>query len=242
MRRGVRIAVGAAVALGLAAAGAYGLYAASRGRCFVLTGHTLCRVETAAAMVALTFDDGPTEEGLNAILPELERHRAHATFFLIGADAEKHPEMVRALLAAGQEVGNHSWSHLRMVGRSAAFYDAELARTNAALRAAGAEPTLFRPPYGKKLFGLPLAVERAGMTMVTWDVEDPTTRDPQAFARQVVAQARPGSIILVHAMYANNRTGRAALPMILDGLAAKGLRVVSVGELRAAASPSPRPS
>lgn len=239
MRRGARIAVFAAVVLGLAAAAAYGLYAASRARCFVLAGHTLCRVETAAPLVALTFDDGPTEEGLKAILPELERHKAHATFFLIGADAQKHPEMVRALLAAGQEVGNHSWSHVRMVGRSAAFYDTELARTNAALRAAGAEPTLFRPPYGKKLFGLPLAVRRAGMTMVTWDVEDPATEDPRAFAEAIVHQARPGSIILVHAMYPANRAGRAALPMILDGLAAKGLRVVSVGELTASRSPRP---
>jgi peptidoglycan/xylan/chitin deacetylase (PgdA/CDA1 family) len=150
--------------------------------------------------------------------------------------------MVRTLLAAGHEVGNHTWSHVRMVGHGAAFYDAELARTNAALRAAGGTPTLFRPPYGKKLIGLPRAVERAGMTMVTWDVEDPATQDPHTFARQVVAQARPGSIILVHAMYRSNTTARAALPIILDGLAAKGLRVVSVSELRAAASPSPRPS
>jgi peptidoglycan/xylan/chitin deacetylase (PgdA/CDA1 family) len=232
------LAAAAAVALGVAAA-AYGLYAASRARCFVLTGHTLCRVETTAPLVALTFDDGPTATGLEAVLPALQAHDAHATFFLIGADAQRHPDMVRALLASGHEVGNHSWRHVRMVGHAAAFYDAEIARTNAALRAAGAAPTLFRPPYGKKLIGLPRAVERAGMTMVTWDVEDPVTRDPQAFARQVVAEARPGSIILVHAMYRSNTTARAALPAILDGLAAKGLKVVSVGELRAAARPIP---
>jgi peptidoglycan/xylan/chitin deacetylase (PgdA/CDA1 family) len=235
MRPAARIGLGALAAVACLAAAGWGLLQVSRARCFVLAGHTTCRVETAAPMVALTFDDGPTQTGLDAILPALRDRGAHATFFLIGADAEKHPELVRALLAAGHEVGNHSWSHVRMAGRSRGFYAAELARTNAALRAAGADPKLFRPPYGKKLVGLPLAVQRAGLEMITWDVEDPATRDPQAFARQVVDQARPGSIILVHAMYPSNTTARAALPAILDGLAAKGLKAVTVGELMAQA-------
>jgi peptidoglycan/xylan/chitin deacetylase (PgdA/CDA1 family) len=235
MRPAARIGLGALAAVACLGAAGWGLLQISRARCFVLAGHTTCRVETAAPVVALTFDDGPTPTGLDAILPALRSHGAHATFFLIGQDAQRRPEMVRALLAAGHEVGNHSWSHLRMVGRSGGFYDAELARTDTALRAAGADPKLFRPPYGKKLVGLPLAVERAGLTMITWDVEDPATQDPQVFARQVVDEARPGSIILVHAMYPSNTTARAALPAILDGLAAKGLKVGTVSELMAQA-------
>jgi peptidoglycan/xylan/chitin deacetylase (PgdA/CDA1 family) len=121
------------------------------------------------------------------------------------------------------------------LGRSGRFYDAELERTQALLHAAGGASRLFRPPYGKKLVGLPLAAGRHGLTIVTWDVEDPTTADPEAFARKVVAQARPGSIILLHAMYPANDTARAALPRILEGLEAKGLGVVSVGALMASA-------
>ena len=237
MKRGVGIALAATLAAGFLAGAVYAVLQVSRARCFVLAGETTCRVETNAPMVALTFDDGPTDDGLAAVLPELERHGAHATFFLIGTEAQAHPQLVRALLAAGQEVGNHSWSHVRMVGRSAAFYDAELARTDVVLRRAGATPVLFRPPHGKKLVGLPLAVRRRGLKMITWDVEDPATRDPRAFARAIVGEAKPGSIILVHAMYPNNRTARQALPLILDGLKAKGLRAVSVSELLASAAP-----
>lgn len=220
-----------------AAAVAFGLYQASRSRCFVLTGEVTCRVQTTAPLVALTFDDGPTQAGLDAVLPVLERHGAHATFFLIGSDAQAHPELVRRLAAAGHEIGNHSYSHVRMVGHGAAFYDAEIERTQAALKAAGVDARLFRPPFGKKLIGLPQAVERHGLKMITWDVEDPATGDPRAFADAVVREAHPGAIILIHPMYSANGTARAALPLILDGLAAKGLRPVTVGELLAHASP-----
>lgn len=224
-----------ATLLGLAALAALGvgLWQVSRARCFAPTGPVVCRVEAAAPMVALTFDDGPTPAGVEAILPALQRKGARATFFLIGGDVAKHPELVARLLAAGHEVGDHSYTHRRMVGHTSAFYDREIGETEALLRKAGASSGLFRPPYGKKLFGLPLAARRHGLTIVMWDVEDPATSDPKAFAGQVVAQARPGSIILVHAMYASNATARAALPMILDGLDAKGLAVVSVGELMA---------
>lgn len=230
-----RRALAGLLALAALAAVGLGLWQVSRARCFALTGPVVCRVETAAPLVALTFDDGPTPTGVEAVLPVLEAKGARATFFLIGEDVAKHPELAARLLAAGQEVGDHSYTHRRMVGRPSAFYDREIGDTEALLRKAGAASGLFRPPYGKKLFGLPLAARRHGLKIVMWDVEDPATSDPKAFAGQVVAQARPGSIILVHAMYASNATARAALPMILDGLDAKGLRAVSVGELLAQA-------
>jgi peptidoglycan-N-acetylglucosamine deacetylase len=235
--RGRTIALMTIVGLAVVAGAGLGLYELSRARCVSLVTPAVCRVRTTAPLVALTFDDGPTALGLQAILPELARRQAHATFFLIGGEAEKHPEMVRALLATGQEVGNHTYSHRRNVGHGQAFYDAEIARTQAVLRAAGADARFVRPPYAKKLIGLPLAIRRAGLTMVTWDIEDPPTRDPRLFADAIVRQAHPGAIILVHAMYSPNETARAALPMILDGLQARGFRVVTVGELLAHAAP-----
>jgi peptidoglycan-N-acetylglucosamine deacetylase len=138
---------------------------------------------------------------------------------------------VRQLAAAGQELGNHSFTHQRMIGRPASFYDHEIEETDSLLRKSGARSDFFRPPYGKKLFGLPLAVGRHGLRMILWDVEDPVTTDPRRFADQVVSQARPGSIILVHAMYPADVAGRNAVPMILDGLAARGLKIVTVGAL-----------
>jgi peptidoglycan/xylan/chitin deacetylase (PgdA/CDA1 family) len=120
-----------------------------------------------------------------------------------------------------------------MIGRSAAFYDSEIARTDAALRRAGvAAPDLFRPPYGKKLIGLPRAIARHGYKMILWDVEDPRgARDPADYAARIVRQARPGSIVLMHIMFSANGTARAALPMVLRGLQARGFNVVTVGEL-----------
>lgn len=120
-----------------------------------------------------------------------------------------------------------------MIGRSSAFYDSEIARTDAALRRAGvAAPNLFRPPYGKKLIGLPRAVARHGYKMILLDVEDPGgARDPADYAQRIVREARPGSIVLMHLMFSANGTARAALPLVLRGLQARGFEVVAVGEL-----------
>lgn len=213
---------------------AAGVWAVSRARCFSLVGPAVCRVETQQPLVALTFDDGPTRLGVESVLPELDRRGAHATFFVIGRELRQEPVLAGRLLRSGHELGNHSFSHVRMVGRREAFYAAEIEDAQRELRQVGARATAFRPPFGKKLLGLPLALRRSELTMIMWDVEDPQTSDPARFAAEVVQAARPGSIILLHAMYPANRTAREALPAILDGLQAKGYRVVSVQELLSA--------
>jgi len=221
--------VAAALLLALAAA----LFQISKARCFSLTGDAICRVETKERLVALSFDDGPTPAGVEWATSVLAGSDAHATFFLIGGELEGRELLVRRLLDGGHEVGNHSFSHVRMVGRSASFYDSEIARTDALLRRAGVPaPSLFRPPYGKKLIGLPRAIERHGYKMIMWDIEDPRgAATPLAYAQRVVAEARPGSIILMHLMYSSNRVAREALPLVVQGLQARGFRIVTVGEL-----------
>jgi len=212
---------------------AFALFHISRARCFSLVGEAICHVDTNQPIVALTLDDGPTADGTPWALATLRRHRAHATFFLIGASVAGQEPLVRQILAEGNEVGNHSFTHARMIGHSAGFYDSEIMRTDAALRRAGAaDPQLFRPPYGKKLIGLPRALARHDYRMIMWDVEDPSgAATPEAYAAEVVRQARPGSIILMHVMYRGNRIAQAALPLVLQGLEARGFRVVTAGEL-----------
>lgn len=209
------------------------LFEISRARCFSLVGEAICHVETDAPLVALSFDDGPTPDGVAWASAVLRPSHAHATFFAVGSEIAGHEALIRGLLAEGHEVGNHSFSHVRMAMHSAAFYDDEIMRTDALLRGAGvAAPSLFRPPYGKKLIGLPLALERHHYRMIMWDVEDPLdAQTPQAYADAVVREARPGSIILMHIMYAGNRIAREALPLVVRGLEARGLRIVTVGEL-----------
>jgi peptidoglycan/xylan/chitin deacetylase (PgdA/CDA1 family) len=224
-----------AAALLLALATAAALFAVSRARCFTLVGEIVCRVETDKPMVALSFDDGPTEEGVAAALAALRAGGARATFFLIGEQVGERPHLVRRIVAEGHEIGNHSLTHKVMIGRSSGFYDAEIAETHRRLIAAGAPaPRLFRPPYGKKLWGLPAAVRRHGYEMVMIDVEEPKVEDPRAYADRLVREAKPGSILLIHLMYRANRTAREAVPLVIEGLRARGFQVVPVGELLAA--------
>jgi peptidoglycan/xylan/chitin deacetylase (PgdA/CDA1 family) len=219
---------------------AAGLQRVSRALCFAFVGPVICRVETAKPLVALTFDDGPTALGVQNILPELQRQGAHATFFVVGRDVRRQPELARRILAAGHELGNHSFSHRMMVWRSQAFYEDEIAKTELEIRRVGGASHSVRPPYARKLIGAPLAARRAGLQMVLWDIEDPRTSDPAAFADRIVSAARPGSIILLHAMSPEHETARAALPAILAGLRSRGLEVVSVQQLIEAARTEPR--
>ena len=191
-RVGIRsiIAV-SAIILALSAAA---LWQLSKARCMQLVGEVTCRVETEAKLVALTFDDGPTPEGVDAVLAELGARCIHATFFLIGSRMEKFPGQAERLIAAGHELGNHTYSHQRNLGRSQEFYAAEIAKTGALLQAAGSDTKLFRPPFGKRLIGLPLEVERAGYRTIMWDVEDQPEKFTQAsaFAQDILARVRPG--------------------------------------------------
>lgn len=160
--------------IGAAAVLLLGLWQVSKARCFSLVGSVTCRVETAEPVVALSFDDGPTDRGVKYANEVLERLGVKGTFFLTGREAQARPDLVRALLTGGHEVANHSFSHKQMVGSSREIYEQEIARTHSVLTAAGAEGVnLFRPPYGKKLIGLPLAVQRQGYRTIMWDVEDP---------------------------------------------------------------------
>ncbi|QZD90254.1 polysaccharide deacetylase family protein [Qipengyuania aurantiaca] len=220
----------------LAAVG--GLWQISKAKCFQLVGDVVCRVETQRKIVALSFDDGPTPEGVDAILPILAKYDASATFFLIGSRMERFPGSAEKLLAAGHELGNHSYTHQRNLLKPQSFYETEVNRTQALLQTAGSDTRWFRPPFGKRLIGLPLAVERADLLTITWDVEEQPEKfdgNPRAFASDIIARVRPGSIILMHPMYRHNQTARDALPLVLQGLQERGYEVVSVSRLLDAA-------
>jgi peptidoglycan/xylan/chitin deacetylase (PgdA/CDA1 family) len=217
-----------------------GLFQLSRERCFSLILPSICRVETSDRVVALSFDDGPTDRGVAATLPLLKAAGARATFFVVGSQAAARPDLLRLLVASGMELGNHSWSHRRMVGITPGFAGAEIDRTAAAIRATGGDDNrLFRAPYGKKLFVLPAMLRQRGYRLVMADVVDPVgTATPQAFADTMLAQVKPGSILLIHPMFTANEQGRQALPLVLSGLKARGFEIVTVGELLARGRPT----
>lgn len=201
-----------------------------------LFGEIVDRVDTNEKVVALTFDDGPTQGYTQRILKTLNDEDVTATFFLVGAALEKNPEEARLIAEAGHEVGNHSFSHQRMVFRSPSFIAGELERTDELIRQTGyAGPIHFRPPYGKKLFNLPRYLDKRGTVSITWDVapesygQDMGDADP--VVERVLEQVRPGSIVLLHVMFKSRESSMEAAPRIIRGLKERGYRFVTVSEM-----------
>jgi len=205
-------------------------------RTFQLFGDMVDRVETDQPVIALTFDDGPSSKGGQQILDILRAEGVRATFFVEGMALEENMPIAQRMVAEGHALGNHSYSHSRLVGRSYAFVHHEIALTDALIRAAGYEgEILFRPPYGKRLIILPYYLQRAGRTTIMWNTEPGNyagkERDPKQIAADVLAGARPGSIILLHVMYGEENADRRAVSGIIAGLRARGYTFVTVPEL-----------
>jgi len=230
-----RIALVLPLALVVAAAGAYYLMSS---RSLQLGGDMVRRVDVAERVVALTFDDGPTAKHTGGVLEVLSAHDARATFYLTGAESAAHPEELRAIVAAGHEVGNHTWSHRRLVFVSTATVADEVERTDAVFRTAGYEgPITFRPPGCKRLLTAPLYLAGHERTTAIWDLEPDSlpevATDADAIVTYVTDRVRPGSIVLMHVMYDSRAPSRQALPRILEALEARGYRFVTVSELLA---------
>ena len=204
-------------------------------RCFQLVGELVCRGDGTRAQVALTFDDAPVPQTTEMVLATLAEKQVRGTFFAIGAQMAAQPQLAQRIVAAGHQLANHSWSHPRFLLKSPAFIARETDDTEAQIRAAGHRgKAYFRPPYGKKLLGLPWLLKQRGIITVMWDVDADRFRAQgvEAMVAQTVAAARPGSIILLHPFCADEcTTDRAALPQIIDGLRARGLEPVTVAEL-----------
>ena len=236
-RRARKWTIAVASVLVVVLVGAYALLQVADSRTFQFFGTLVNRVDTTEKVVALTFDDGPDPAGTHAILDTLKSRQVPATFFLIGREIAAHPDLAHAIAAAGHEIGNHSFSHDRMIGVTPAWVADEVEATDALIRAAGySGDILFRPPNGKKLFALPHYLAEHGRTTITWDVEPDSAGTPDATTVRdtTLAQVRPGSIVLLHAMYASRAQTRQAIGPIVDGLKQRGFRFVTVSQLLAA--------
>jgi peptidoglycan-N-acetylglucosamine deacetylase len=202
-------------------------------RTFQVAGALVDRVETAERVVGLTFDDGPGPQTAE-LVGTLGALGVRATFVVTGAELRAHPERGRALVAAGHELGNHTYDHRRMVLVHPGTVAAQIETTDAAIRAAGhLGPIRFRPPGGKKLVALPRYLDARGTTTVMWDVEPDSGRHPgpAELVQAVLDQVRPGSIVLLHPWYDSGAATRAALPALVEGLRAQGYAIVTVEEL-----------
>jgi peptidoglycan/xylan/chitin deacetylase (PgdA/CDA1 family) len=184
-------------------------------------------------MVALSFDDSPgprTEE----IVKTLLSHHAKATFFVIGDRTPGHAPLLRAMAGDGMELGNHSYSRPRGLATQATGASRELALGNTAIRlASGFQPCLFRPPYGVLTPDLVQRAKEAGMTTAKWTVDPADWTHPgvAAVRERVLFAARAGSIVVLHDNVESRGQSLQALPAIIEGLQARGLRLVTISEL-----------
>ncbi len=187
--------------------------------------------------VALTFDDGPDPAWTPRVLELLAGRGARATFFLVGARAEGAPGVVRALAAAGHEIGNHGWSHTGLWRCGPRRTADEIGRAHDTLGAlAGRAPRHFRPPWGMVNAAMFPVLRRLGERCVFWTIqpEGLTPREGAAQAAYVLRRARPGAIVDLHDADGVAGAGARlidALPAMIDGLRAAGYDLVTVGEL-----------
>lgn len=190
------------------------------------------RARRAGRRVALTFDDGPDPQRTPAVLDLLARQGVRATFFVVGARAEAHPELVRRMVAEGHVVGNHSYTHswrfpLRSLGRTVE----ELRRTGEVLhRITGQQPRLFRPPFGVTNPTIARAVRRLGLDPVGWSIRslDTMGQSPERVAARILRRLHPGAVILLHDRCAGSER---LIGLLVEGLRSRGLEPVTLPEL-----------
>lgn len=201
---------------------------------FQLFGDVVTHVDTDQQLVGLTFDDGPSRKHGPDVLALLRHKNVQATFFINGEHGDANPDILAAMVADGHELGNHAYTHDRLVLVSPSHVRAQLQKTDDAIRRAGqVGPIHFRPPYGARLVVLPWVLWQQDRLTVMWNVEPESSDRPymEDITAYAVEQAQAGSIIILHPMWRSNGQTRAALADIIDGLRAKGLEPVTLSKL-----------
>lgn len=192
----VGLTIGIIIILGCVAAVGYA--------CMVPTsevfGPVLNRGPVDSNSTVLTFDDGPAPPFTEQVLDILAEHKISATFFLCGKNVERHPEIARRIVREGHSIGNHTYSHPFLFARSRKFISQEIDLAQEAIeRATGVRPTLFRPPYGARWFGLIPALKDRGLRLVMWSVTGFDWKyKTEAIIRVTSRKLHSGGVILLH--------------------------------------------
>lgn len=201
---------------------------------FMLFGKIIPRVETNQKVVALTFDDGPLPRTTEEILKILNDVDVRATFFTIGVESERHPKQLKKIIEAGHEVGNHGYSHIPMVFGTYGAIANEVERNDELIRRAGYTGFIpFRAPYNHKFITLPYYLMKHERVNISRDVitNEGWELSPETITKDIVSKVRPGSVVLLHAMYDHTISSRRAVPLIVQALRDEGYDFVTVSQL-----------
>jgi peptidoglycan-N-acetylglucosamine deacetylase len=215
-------------------------------------------VSTVKPLAALTFDDGPDPELTPRILEVLAEHGVQASFNMMGWNALRHPGLVRAVVAAGHELGNHTWSHQDLAYQSPRQTRRQLERGREAIeQTAEVRPRFFRPPRGNLTGSAIQSAAELGYDVLLWSVTRGSAGvgTPASVADHLARTVAPGDVVALHdgigrgsfrprgptahELRARRRVEVQALPAALERLLGRGLRLVTVSALLAAAEQHP---
>jgi peptidoglycan/xylan/chitin deacetylase (PgdA/CDA1 family) len=178
-------------------------------------------------LLYLTFDDGPVPGLTEWILDELDKCGAKATFFCVGGNVSRQPELYAKILASGHATGNHTFSHLNGYRNRVGNYVKDVYRADGLIGS-----RLFRPPYGRIR---PRAVRRLRQQyhIILWDVlsmDYDCELEPATVLNIVISRARPGSIIVFHDNLKAEKNLKYVLPLVLDHFSNLGYRFLPLDE------------
>jgi len=222
----------AAVGLSLLGGAAHGMFHRN-SRVF---GSVLGALPGATHSVSLTFDDGPNPDATPRILNALGEHGVKATFFILGAYAERWPELVRRAVNEGHQIGNHGYFHRKLHLKSPFYVRRDITLGKRAIEHAGVEsPRFFRAPHGFRSpwvtrIAQSLGERTIGWSLGVWDSDCPGVN---AIVERTVFGAKAGSIILLHDGDGYNVNGdrtqtAAAVPFIIRGLRDRGFQFATL--------------
>ena len=179
--------------------------------------------------IALTFDDGPSPDITPKVLGILKKRQAKATFFELGIQAERHPDITASVLAQGNEIQNHSYNHPDFIKlKNPKAIKEQVDKTDAILRQLGANPTMVRPPYGSYTLPIQAALNKP---FILWNVDAQEWRSsttPEKIIQQINARARQNAIVLMHDT--RDQT-QLHLDEIIVNLQQRGYKLVTISEL-----------
>lgn len=184
--------------------------------------------------VALTFDDGPNPYYTPRVLAILQRYGVKATFFCIGRQVARYPDLVRQEYNDGNLVGNHSWSHANLALLSDTEIESQIKLTSDAIQqATGVRPAFFRPPYGVVNARVLERLNLLGLTTIIWNDEarDWATPGTSVIVSRILRLASDGAIILMHDGGGDRSQTLAALPTIISALRASGFKLVTIQQM-----------
>ena len=201
---------------------------------FQIIGEYFTHFKVKEKAIALTYDDGPNPPYTEELLDVLAEFNAKATFFVIGKNVKQYPETIRLIREQGHEIGNHSYSHSKMVFKTPAFVKSEIEKTDQLLYELGVEKEInFRAPFGFKLVILPYILAKMQKKNIMWNVDpkDYALSDSNKIRNYILNLIKPGSIVLLHDGGENCSSTIIATRGLLQELQGQGYQFKTVSEM-----------